>query len=336
MAGTHVVGLSSTELSSLWTSYINDSISVCLSKYLLQITEDDEAKALLEQSLTLAQTHLQTIQHLFEKETFPIPIGFSDADVHVSAPPLFFDLFPLSYVYAMSRIGLTKYAMYLSNVAREDVRSYYTQCLHSTAELYNKSVTLMLNKGIYDRPPMIPYPDHASYIKKKENFLSKWFGPQRQLNVMEISEMFFNIERNYFGLILLTAFIQVVKDEKIKRLLIRGKEMAMEQIQFINEKFIQDDLLGTIMVNTEVTTSTVSPFSDKLILTLINLLNSAALSFLGNAISMTTRLDLIGEYSKLMVKVMQYGKDVTDLLIEREWLEEPPQAPNRKELAGLT
>lgn len=335
MAGSHVVGLSSTELSALWSSYISDSIAVCMSKYLLNITEDDEIKPLIKRSLDLSQTHINTMQHLFEKEKFPLPIGFSDTDVNVTAAPLFFDAFPLSYVYAMSRIGLTKNAMYLSNVAREDVRDYFTQCLQSTTDLYNASVTLMLAKGIYDRPPMIPYPEHASFIKKKENFLSKWFGPQRTLNVMEISEMFFNIERNYFGLILLTAFIQVVKDEDIKRLLIRGKELSLDQITFINEKLLNDDLLGTVMVNSEITRSTAPPFSDKLILTLLNLLNSSALTYLGSALSMTTRLDLTAEYSKLMIKVMEYGKDVTDLLIKREWLEEPPLAPNRKELAGI-
>ncbi|MDR6884094.1 DUF3231 family protein [Bacillus sp. 3255] len=298
MVGTHVVGLSSTELSALWSSYVSDSITVCLSGYLLQITEDDEIKPLIERSLKLAQTHMKTIQHLFNKEKFPLPIGFTEADVNVAAPPLYFDTFPLSYVYAMSRIGLTKYAALLSNTAREDVRNYYTQCLQSTSELYNDSVSLMLAKGIYDRPPMIPYPEHPNFIKKKENILSKWFGPQRTLNVMEISEMFFNIERNYFGLILLTSFIQVVKDEAIKNLLIKGKELSMDQIKFINDKLFQDDLLGTIMVNTEVTTSTVSPFSDKLILNLINILNSTALIYLGSAISVTTRLEQSMQHSR--------------------------------------
>ncbi|MBP1966847.1 DUF3231 family protein [Paenibacillus aceris] len=335
MVGSHVIGLSSTEISALWSSYISDSLAICISKYLLKITEDDEVKPLVELSLTLAQSHIETIQHLFDKEKFPIPIGFTDTDVNITAPPLFFDTFPLSYVYSVGRIGLTKYALFLSNTAREDVRNYFTQCLQSTTDLYNRSITLMLSKGVYDRPPMIPYPEHATFIKKKENFLSKWFWPQRTLNVMEISEMFFNIERNYFGLILLTAFMQVVKDEHIKRLLARGKQLSMDQIKFINDKLVQDDLLGTIMVNTEVTTSTVSPFSDKLILNLLNILNSSALTYLGNALSVTTRLDLAGEYSKLMVEVMSFGKDVTDLLIEREWLEEPPFTPDRKKLAGV-
>ncbi|WP_166239889.1 DUF3231 family protein [Paenibacillus turpanensis] len=335
MVGSHVIGLSSTEIAALWSTYMNESISVCISKHFLAIVEDDEVKPFIEKSLQLSQTHMHTIKHLFEQEKFPVPIAFSDEDYDPSAPPLFFDLFPLSFVYAMSRLGLSKHAMFLSNVAREDVRSFFSQCLQSATDLYNQSVELMLSKGIYDRPPLIPYPDRVSFIRKKETLFSKWFEPQRPLNVMELSEMFFNIERNYFGLILLTAFIQVVKDEDMKSLLVRGKQLAREQIRFINAQLEENDLLGTIMVNTEVTTSTVSPFSERMILVLINMLNSAALTYLGNALSMTTRVDLTAEYSKLITEVLHYGKDITDLLIKREWLEEPPHAPNRKELAKV-
>ncbi|WP_426452000.1 DUF3231 family protein [Paenibacillus sp. S-38] len=335
MSGTHVIGLSATELAALWTTYISESISVQFSRYFLAIVEDDEVKPLIEHSLSISHAHLNTIQHIFEKEQFPVPQGFSESDLNTAASPLFFDLFPLSYVYAMSRLSLAKHAMNMANVARSDIRDFFSKCIQSTSDLYSNSVDIMLSKGLYDRPPLIPYPDRVSFVDRKENNLSRWFGPQRTLNVLEMSEMFFNIERNYFGLILLTAFLQVVKDEKLKSLLLRGKEMARKQIEFINEKFIKDELLGTIMVNTEVTTSTESPFSDKMILNLVNMLNSAALTYIGSALSMTTRLDLVAEYTKLIPEIMQYGKDLTDLLIERHWLEEPPHAPNRKELANI-
>ncbi|MGF7036383.1 DNA-binding XRE family transcriptional regulator [Paenibacillus mucilaginosus] len=335
MPGAHVIGLSATELAALWTTYISDSISVQFSTYFLSIIEDDEVKPLIEHSLSISQTHLKTIEHIFEKEKFPVPQGFSGADLNTGVPPLFFDLFPLSYVYATSRLGLPRHAMNMANVARKDIRDFFSQSIQSASDLYSRSVDIMLSKGLYDRPPLIPYPDHVSFVDRKQSILSRWFGPQRSLNVLEMSEMFFNIERNFFGLILLTAFIQVVKDEKIKNLLLRGKDMAEKQIKFINDKFTKDDLLGTVMVNTEVTASTQSPFSDRMILNLTNLLNSNALTYMGNALSMTTRLDLAAEYTKLIPEIMQYGKDLTDLLIEREWLEEPPHALNRKELAGI-
>ncbi|MFD0697339.1 DUF3231 family protein [Paenibacillus sp. GCM10027628] len=335
MNAKHAVGLSSTEIAALWTTYITETMSICLTKHFIKYMEDNEVKPILTMALELAETHIAEIRNIFEKEKFPIPQGFTDADVDLSAPSLFFDLFPLSYAYTLGRMGLLTYGMFVTKVAREDIRLFFTNNLHASTDLYNKSVQLMLEKGIYDRPPFIPYPEHAEFLKEKETFLSKWLEPHRPLNVLELSEMFFIVERNYFGLIVLTAFIQVTKDEKIKSHLIRGKELALKQINFINETLIKDDLLGNTMVNTEVTTSNVSPFSDRLILNLVNMLNSTAVTHLGQALSVATRFDLAAEFVKLMNDVLQYGKDGMDILIERNWFEEPPHAPDRKALAGV-
>ncbi|MBT2657920.1 DUF3231 family protein [Bacillus sp. ISL-18] len=329
----HSVGLSSTEIAGLWATYINDSLSICLSKHFLQQSNNEDVKPLIKLTLDLSQKNIEEIKNIFENENFPIPKGFSDEDIDLSAPPLFFDLFPVSYTYGMSRMGLMTYSMLISNVVREDVRSFFSKCLTSTMDLYNTSVNLMLSKGIYDRPTMIPYPDKVEFVKKKEIFLSKWFEKKRPLNVLELSEIFFNIERNYFGLVLLTGFIQVVKDEQIKKFLTKGKDLAQKQIQFLNHTLIKEDLLGTVMVNSEVSTSTVSPFSEKLIMNLVTILNTQAITYIGHALATSARVDLASEYSKLIPEILQYGKEGTDILIEREWMEEPPHAPNRKELA---
>ncbi|HZG15522.1 MAG TPA: DUF3231 family protein [Candidatus Bathyarchaeia archaeon] len=335
MEHKHVVGLTSTEIAALWSTYISDTISICMSKHFLQYIEDEEVKPLIEEALHASETHVKEIGNIFTKEQIPVPVGFSEKDVDLSAPPLFFDLFPLSYLYGMSRMGLLTYSILLSNVAREDVRLFFSKCLDTTQKLYNMSISLMLEKGIYDRPPMIPYPDKAEFVKQKETFISKWMETPRPLNVIELEEMFFNIERNYFGLILLTGFIQVIKDEQLKRYLERGKELAVKQIRFLNEKMMNEDLLGTVMVNTEVTTSTTSPFSERLIMSLMNIMNSSGLTYIGHALSTVTRMDLVAHFSSLIGEVLQYGKDGMDILIAREWMEEPPHAPNRKELAKV-
>lgn len=330
---THEVGLSSTEIAWLWSVYINESMSICLTKHLQKCNTHKDVEILLQRTMDLSEKHVAEIKHIFTKENFPVPRGFSDHDVDLTAPALFFDLFSVSYVYGMSRMGLVNYGMIVSSVAREDVRLFFTKCLQSTLELYNSSIELMLHKGIYDRPPMIPYPDHVEFIRNKETFISKWLEKQRPLNVIEISEMFFNIERNYFGLILLTGLIQVARDEKVKQFLVKGKQLAQQQIEFLNKTFIKDDLLGTIMVNSEVTTTTVSPFSDRLIMFLITALNQQGAAYIGHALSISSRVDLIAEYSKLIPEIMKYGKEGMDLMMEYEWMEEPPHAPNRKELA---
>ena len=329
----HTVGLSSTEIAGLWATYIMDSLSICLSKHFLQQSNNEDVKPIIELTLDISQKHIVEIKNIFEKENFPIPKGFSDEDIDLSAPPLFLNLFPVSYAYGMGRMGLMSYSMLISNVAREDIRSFFSKCLTSSLDLYNTSVNLMLSKGIYDRPTMIPYPDKVEFVKKKETFLSKWFEEKRPLNVLELSEIFFNIERNYFAIVLLTGFIQVVKDEQIKKFLIKGKDLAQKQIHFLNHALIKEDLLGTIMVNSEVSTSTVSPFSEKLIMNLVTILNTQGITYIGHALATSARVDLATEYSKLIPEILQYGKEGTDILIDRGWMEEPPHAPNRKELA---
>ncbi|MEH7332417.1 DUF3231 family protein [Neobacillus drentensis] len=333
MKTKHNVGLSSTEIAGLWATYIMDSLSICLSKHFLQQSNDEDVKPIIKLTLDLSQKHIEEIKNIFEKEKFPIPKGFTDEDIDLSAPPLFFGLFPVSYAYGVSRMCLMSYSMLVSNVAREDIRSFFSKCLTSSLDLYNTSVNLMLSKGIYDRPTMIPYPDKVEFVKNKETFLSKWFEKKRPLNVLELSEIFFNIERNYFAVVLLTGFIQVVKDEQIKKFLTKGKDLAQKQIHFLNDTLIKDDLLGTIMVNSEVSTSTVSPFSEKLIMNLVTILNTQGITYIGHAIATSARIDLAIEYTKLIPEILQYGKEGTDILIERGWMEEPPHAPNRKELA---
>ncbi|MCC2683470.1 MAG: sugar isomerase [Paenibacillaceae bacterium] len=335
MQVTHITRLSSTEIASLWTVYISDSLSACLATHLLQHNKTPELQELLKRTLKLTQTHRKFIKDIFEGENFPVPEGFGDKDINLDAPALFNDIFSLSYVYGMSRIGLVTYGNIVSNVARKDIRQFFTQCLQSTNELYNISVDLMVAKGIYDRPPMIPYPNHVEFLKKKETFLSKWLEEKRPLNVVEITEIFYNIERNYFGLILLTGFIQVAKDEEVKRHLLNGKELVLNQIEFLNQLLIKDDLLGTIMVNSEVTDSTTSPFSDKLIMFLICTLNSTGLAYIGHAISTSARVDLTAGYARFIPKILQFGKEGFDIMIERAWLEQTPLAPDRKALAKV-
>ncbi|MBD2869151.1 DUF3231 family protein [Paenibacillus arenilitoris] len=331
----HKVGLSSTEIAGLWITYINDSMAICISKHFWHHSNDEDVKTIVKKSLDLSEQHVKEIKDIFEQEGFPVPKGFTDEDVDLNAPPLFFDLFPLSYVYGMSRIGLVSYGALTSNVAREDIRAFFTNCVQSTLKLYNESVDVFLSKGIYDRPPMIPYPDHIEFVHQKELFLSKWLERKRPLNVLELTEMFFNIERNYFGLVLLNAFIQVTKDKSIQKYLTDGKELAQRQIRFLNDTLMKEDLMGSIMVNSEVSASTKSPFSDRLIMNLVTMLNTQGVHFIGHALSVSSRVDLANEYLELIKEILKYGKDGADILIDRGWLEEPPHAPDRKALAKI-
>jgi hypothetical protein len=91
------------------------------------------------------RNNLKQIRDIFKEGNFPVLQGYSEQeDVNLSAPPLFFDLFPLNHLYGMSKMGLMNYSILVTSVAREDVRALFSTCVQSQLELFNQSVNLML------------------------------------------------------------------------------------------------------------------------------------------------------------------------------------------------
>ncbi|MBM7585379.1 hypothetical protein JOC86_001921 [Bacillus pakistanensis] len=327
----HNIRLSSPEIGGLWGTYIQEKMTVCLLKYFLHHIKDGEIKTILQKALDISIAHLKQISEIFSEENIPLPHGFSDEDIDLSAPPLFHDPFALSFIYTMSRMGMINHAFVTSNIARHDILDFFTKALNQSSELYQDSTTLMLSKGIYDRPPMISYPKKVEYIEK-QSYINGVIGKKRPLNAVELTEVFFNVERNYFSILLCLGLLQVVKDKEIKGFIKNGKEISEKQIKFFNELLIKEDLLGTVPVSMEVTDSTTSPFSEKLIVALFHFLNSIDITLIGHALSLSMRTDLATHYSKFIGEILIYAKDGFNIMVDRKWLEQPPQAPNRKEL----
>jgi spore coat protein CotF len=328
------VRLSSPEIGGLWGVYIQETMSTCLLKYFLHHVQDEEIKPILQKSLRISQTHLNQIRDIFFEENIPLPDGFTEKDINLSAPPLFYDLFALSFVYSMNRMAMVNLGFATSTVARADVLNFFTKALNQATELYAESTTLMLSKGIYDRPPMITYPKKVEYVKK-QSYIVAAMGKKRPLNAVELTEIFFNIERNYFSVLLCMGLLQVIKDKEIKNYIKDGMEISKKQINFFNDLLKKEELLGTVPVSMEVTTSTVSPFSDKLIVALFHFLNSIDVTLIGHALSLSMRLDLATYYSKVIGEILMYAGKGFNIMVNREWLEQPPQAPNRKALKGM-
>ncbi|MGC7870982.1 DUF3231 family protein [Desulfosporosinus sp. SYSU MS00001] len=52
----------------------------------------------------------------------------------------------------------------------------------------------------------------------------------------------------------------------------------------------------------------------------------------GTALTNSARKDVISTFNRLIQELLALAKDGTDLLIERKWLEQPPQSASRKKL----
>ncbi|MFB6468984.1 DUF3231 family protein [Cytobacillus sp. Hz8] len=326
----HSIQLTTPEITALWTTYIQNSASNCFFQHFLEFLKDAEIKPIVEEALSLQQSINNKIEEIFAEEKFPIPKGFSDKDVDLTAPPLYTNLFALSFIYRSGQITVPNYARILTKVARTDVVKLFEECLQKATSLYKKSLNLMLSKGIYDRPPKIAYPKEVEFIQEQQTLLGSWFGEKRPLNTAELGEIFYTIERNYIGLVLLMGLIQVMKDTEIKNYLVKGKRLAEKQIHALNKILVKENHLGIIPVSNEVTDSAISPFSDRLIMFLMTTTTMIGFYLTSYTISNTMRKDLVVQYTMLLAEITNYSDEGLKIMINRGWMEQPPQPLDQK------
>jgi len=325
------IELTCTEIGGLWGVYFQESLSTCFLMYFVNHTQDEEIIPLANESLQISKGRLEKIKAFFAAENFPVPEAFTEADVNLQAPPLFHGPFTLSYIYMSNKLSMVNYSHVASNNARLDVLDFFTECIHTSTEMFGKAVKMMLSKGIYDRPPKMNYPNRIEFVQSK-SIISGFLSKHRPLNAIELTEIFFNIERNYFSVLIMLGFAQVVMDKRLKDFIMKGKDISEKQIEFFNKLLMEADLLGTVPVAMEVTASTVSPFSNKLIIGMVNALNSVDISLISHALSVSMRVDLVAQYTKIIAEVMLYAKETFDIMVERNWLEQPPLVTDRDKL----
>jgi hypothetical protein len=64
----HNVRLTAPELANLWSQYQNDTMAICVFKYMFKITEDASIRPILEFSMGIAERHIAVIREFFTKE----------------------------------------------------------------------------------------------------------------------------------------------------------------------------------------------------------------------------------------------------------------------------
>ncbi|QBP41014.1 DUF3231 family protein [Paenisporosarcina antarctica] len=332
MEDNHNPKLASSEVGLLWEQYQNDTLGICTISYFLNIVEDPKISSILEYALELAENHVKVIRSILDAEQHPIPMGFTEQDVHVNAPRLFSDTFILTYMAKLGAIGLNSYSVALPNSIRNDIRDFYTSCLHSSAELVNRSTNLMLKKGVMVRPPYIPYPNQVEFVQK-QHFLAGWIGEERQLTTIEITNLFFNLQRNVIGSSIVTGFSQVASSKNVRQYFVKGSEIAKHHSTVFAEFFSKDNLVIPMTSDTAPTLSTVAPFSDKLMMFLVTALNAVGTGYYGASLGASPRRDLGAAYTRLTAEIMEYAEDGANIMINNGWLEKPPSSPDRRNLA---
>lgn len=323
--------LTSTEITNLLTQFEQETMSICIGKYVLATVKDPQIRSVFQYSLEISEKHLKKMKEFFNKEKFPIPNGFTEKDVNLEAPPLFTDTFWLEYLHTLTHIGLSGYSLALSVSIRRDIRNYYYQCNIDAMEIYNQTVDILLSKGLYDPPPYFSVPKKAEYITSLGYTLDV-LGKKRPINSAEAGNIYINLTMTRLAKGICLGFYQVTKNNEVRQYLEKVLHTINKNFGIFSSILREENIHVPQLLDTEVTNSTVAPFSDKLMMLKVGFLLGASLSYYGTALVASLRVDLIGHCEAAILRGLKLLPNWGTIIINNGWLEKLPDADDRKEL----
>src|SRR5699024_9021582 len=326
------IELTAAEISSLWSSYQEHTLNLCGINFFLVHVNDSQIRQILEKALTIEKNNKAKLEQFFNNENYPVPQGFTEQDVNLNAPRLLSDKLYLEYILNMAELNLFTNATALTMAARSDIIDFYSNKLNIAQGLLKQAVELAKQKGTYVRTPSIPKAKKIDFVKK-ERFLTGWFGDRRPLLGVEIANLAYASKRNALGQAVITAFSQVAENKETRQYFEKGRDIAGKHKEAFNDILNEDYLSNGMLMTSEVTDSTVAPFSDKFMMNFVTILISFGITQYLSAISESQRHDLGVTYTRLMAEIVKYSNEGANIMIENGWMEQPPIAADRKGLA---
>jgi hypothetical protein len=324
--------LTSSEIGTLWGEYINGTATDIVNRYMVSIIEDEQIKAIFEDAIKTFAKQKKQIATFMENEGFPVPIGFTESDLFKGKQRLFTDIFCLNYLHIMTLHGLLGHSTALGVSVRKDLRDFYDSCDNEAKRMYHQTIELLLEKGSFQRDPLF-YPAKNPEYVSTQDFTDGFFGKGRKLAATEIISISFNLKKSIMAKTLSIAFSQVAQTKEVRKFLTDSEKTADGQIKLFSKIMQTDNLPVPKSWETEVTASTDSPFSDKLMMYHIGFLFQAAQNYHGAGLASAMRTDLVTAYERTILKNLMVTKKWYNLMVQNKWLEQPPLAPNRKEIA---
>jgi hypothetical protein len=324
--------LTSSEIGTLWGEFINGTMTDVVNRYMFSIIEDELIKAIFDSAIKTFEKQKQQIVDFMENEGFPVPIGFTDSDLFEGKPRLFTDIFCLNYLHVMTLHGLLGHSTSLGVSVRKDLRDFYDACDNDAKKMYHQTIELLLEKGNFQRDPLF-YPAKNPEYVSSQDFIDGFFGKGRKLAATEIISISFNLKKSIMAKTLSIAFSQVAQTKEVRKFLTDSEKVSDGHIRMFSKIMQADNLPVPKSWETEVTTSTESPFSDKLMLYHIGFLAQASQNYHGAGLASAMRTDLVTTYESVILKNLMVTKKWFNLMVQNKWLEQPPLAPNRKEIA---
>lgn len=325
MSSQDSIPLTSSELGYLWTGYSINEISMWFLKVFREQASDEDIKNIFSLAIGNAKKIVTRREELLSKEGYPIPVGFSEKDIHLESAPLFKDRFLITYLRIGTSLGLEFHSKGLSLASRDDLHKYYSECLTSSMQMNDSVVKLLLAKGLYWRTPTLPAATTPEYIQKT-NYLSGWLGDTRPMNSMEMANLYFILDLTMMIEALCVGFAQTTDSEEIAQLFQKGMTLAKKQYEALAELLNKDDLPIPPHYLAEVTDSKERILSDRIMLTHLAGFLGSLITQYGFSLGSVMKHDLVTTYTTHIGKLGAFSEKLSRFLIEKEWLEKVPGA----------
>jgi hypothetical protein len=323
MSKLESIPLTASELGYLWTGYSINEMSKWFISVFQKQAKDEDIQGVFTNAVKSTIEILKGRESILSQEGYPVPIGFSELDIDYGAQRLFSDRFLILYLHVGTRLGLVFHSRSLAVSAREDVREYSMSCLHSSSQLYENILNLLLNKGLYWRTPSLPSSSNAEYIQKT-SYLNGWFGDSRPINSMEMANHYLIMDLLIMMETLFNGFAQSSDCDETVEWLLKGAEQAKSQFNEMAELLRKNELPIPPTYTADITDSKERVFSDRIMLTHMAGLFGSLLSQYGFSLGSLMQHDMVAAYLEQISKAGAFSEKITKFLIGKEWLEKVP------------
>jgi hypothetical protein len=325
--------ISASEVGTLWLTYQEKTMILRIIEYFIEKSDDQQAKNIMGGLWQELSYYITKIKKVFEEQGIAIPVGFSQEDVNLEAPKLYDNGFDIMFVRILKEISMGMYTLNMNMAYQDNVMEIYEALTSTTQKIYKSSTLYLLEKGILTLPPKVTMPKSSEFIESK-SYLNGFnpFNEKRALNDLELGYLHHGIETNNIGMQLITGFAQCAEDKEVKQYFVKGKELAKKQIKVFGDILLESDVQFSATSGSTVTTSKVAPFSQKLMMFCIYLLNGFGIvgSSFGTIFSL--RKDVSMKTALIAKDIYFYADEGVKIMIKNGWLEEPPQMEDRPNL----
>jgi hypothetical protein len=320
-------------VGTLWITYNEKTLIMRMLEYFIEKSDDQQAKNILGGLWQELNFYVLQMEEIFKDQGMAKPAGYTNEDVNLEAPKLYDNGFDIMFVRILKEVSMGMYTINMNMSYNDKIMQIYEGLTVVTQKIYKLSTLYLLEKGILTLPPKVTMPKTTEFIKSK-SYMNGFnlFGDKRALNDLELGILHHGIETNNIGLQLITGFAQCAQNKEVKQYFVKGKELAKKQIKVMQEILLESDIQFAATSGSTVTTSTVAPFSDKLMMHCVYLLNGFGLVGSSFGTFFSLRNDIAMKATLLAKDIYFYGEEGIKIKIKNGWFEEPPQMEDRSQI----